>query len=95
MKDLDLMRTLRLLRRTVIMLQAELRQGHMDSGLLADIDAQMERGIATEPRCADLRVAVDVVRENTMTPRRELMRDSVRACEKLKEAIDEVLDQLG
>lgn len=94
MNDLDLARRLRVLRRTVLMLQTELRHGRMDEGLLTDIDEQMERGIASEPRCATLVANVDSMRESTLTPRAELLGDTVRACEKLRDGIDEVLGRL-
>jgi len=94
MNDLALMRMLRSLRPTVLMLQTELRHGRVDEALIADIDAQMERGIASEPRCADLVKRVDALRESTLTPRAELLMDTVRACEKLKDAIEEVVSRL-
>lgn len=94
MTDLALARALRTLRRTVLMLQTELRHGRIDEALIADIDAQMERGIASEPRCADLVRQVDALRESTLTPRAELLMDTVRACEKLKDGIEEVVSRL-
>lgn len=90
MTDLELSRRLRTLRRTVLMLQTELRHGNVDEALIADIDQQMEHGIGTDPRCETLRVPVDGLRENTMTPRAELVADTVRACEQLKDAIEDV-----
>lgn len=94
MTDQDLARRLRTLTRTLLMLETELRHGHLDEELLADIDQQMERGIALDPRCAGLRAMVDALRESTMTPRTELLGDTIRACEKLRAAIDEVLGRL-
>lgn len=79
MNNLDLARALRTLRRTVLMLQTELRHGRTDEALIADIDAQMERGIASDQRCADLVKRVDELRESTLTPRAELLMDTVRA----------------
>lgn len=94
MTDLDLARRLRTLTRTVLMLETELRHGRPDEELLTDIDQQMERGVALDPRCAVLREAVDALRENTMTPRAELLSDTIRACERLRDAIDEVAGRL-
>ncbi len=54
----------------------------------------MEDGIATEPRCTGLRAPVDALRESTLSPRAELFGDTIRACEKLSDAIDEVLGWL-
>ena len=95
MKDLDLARRLRRMRRTVLMLQTELRREHMDEPLLAEIDAQMEHGIGTEPRCVQLPSLVDALRESALSQRPEQFSDTVRACEKLKDAIDEVVSLLG
>lgn len=94
MTDLELSRRLRTLRRTVLMLQTELRHGNLDEALIADIDQQMEHGIGTDPRCETLRAPVDALRESTMTPRAELLTDTVRACEKLKDAIEDVTARL-
>lgn len=94
MTDPELMRSLRTLSRTVLMLQTELRYGRMDEGLLADIEAQMERGIAADQRCAGLVAAVDALRESTFTPRPELLSDTVRAGEKLRDVIDQVLGRI-
>lgn len=94
MTDLALARALRSLRRTVLMLQTELRHGRIDESLIADVDAQMERGIASDPRCIELVKRVDDLRESTLTPRAELLMDTVRACEKLKDAIEEVVSRL-
>lgn len=63
----DLGRALRQLRRTVLMLQTELREGRMDDGLLGEIEARMERGIGSDPRCGALRGLVDALRESTLT----------------------------
>ena len=95
MNDLELVRRLRRLRRTVLMLETELRMGHLDVGLLEEIEERLEHGIATEPRSAGLRGMVDAVRENTLTPRPELMRDTVRAAEKLRDAVDAIVDRIG
>lgn len=94
MTDLELERSLRTLRRTVLMLQTELRHGRVEEEILQDIDQQMERGIATDERCSKLVVAVDKLRESTLTPRAELHADTIRACDKLMDAIAIVLDQL-
>jgi len=95
MNDLDLARRLRVLRRTVLMLQTELRHDRVDDALIAEIDQQMEHGIATEPRCTHLPAAVDALRESAMHPRAELLPDTIRACEKLKDAIEGVVSALG
>jgi len=87
----DLGRRLKTLRRTVLMLETELRREHMDEGLLADIEKQLEDGIATHPRGATLRQHVDALRESTLTPRRELYTDTVRACVHLRDAIEGVI----
>jgi len=94
MTDQELSRALRVLRRTVMILETELRHGRLDDALITDVDAQMERGIASEPRCATLVANVDILRESTLTPRAELLGDTVRACEKLRDAIDEVVGSL-
>lgn len=94
MNDLDLSRRLRMLRRAVLMLQTELRNDHIDEALVQEIDQQMERGIGTEARCALLPAAVDALRESAMSTRTAMLRDTIRACEKLKDAIDEVLSRL-
>lgn len=95
MTALSLTRRLRTLTRTVLMLETELRHGHLDEELLADIDRQMEHGIGSDPRCAGLRELVDALRESTITPRAELYGDTIRACEKLKDAVDAVVGRLG
>lgn len=94
MNEVALARALRTLRRAVLMLQTELRHGRVDEALVAEIDAQMERGIASDPRCAELVKQVDALRENMLTPRPELLSDTVRACEKLKDGIEEVVSRL-
>ena len=94
MEDLDLVRRLRRMRRPVDKLQSDLRQRHMNEKLLAEIDTHMEHGIGTEPRCASLSALVDALRESTITPRPELYADTIRAAEKLKHAIDGVLNTL-
>lgn len=95
MDDLDLARRLRVLRRTVLMLQTELRRDHMDEGLIAEIDQQLEHGIATEPRCSALPGAVDALRESALSMAPERFGDTIRTCEKLKDAIEEVVSRLG
>lgn len=95
MNDLELTRRLRSLHRTVLMLETELRHGHVDEALIADIDRQMEHGIGMDLRCEDLRQAVDALRENTMTPRAELHGDTIRACERLKDAIQHIIGRMG
>ena len=77
------------------MLETELRHGTLDEELLADIDRQLEEGIATDPRCAGLRELVDALRESTLTSPPELYRNAVRACEKLKDAMEEVVALLS
>jgi hypothetical protein len=47
-----LARRLKTLRRTVLMLQTELRHERVDGGLLVEIKKQLEDGIASDPRCA-------------------------------------------
>ena len=94
MNDHDLSRRLLVLRRTARMLETELRHGHMDDELLADIDAQLEQGIAADQRGAALRAYVDALRESTLTPRRDLLADTVRCCAKLSDAIDALTSRL-
>ena len=94
MNDLDLARRLRALRRTVHMLETELRHEHLDEELLGHIEQQMEQGIATESRCVALVPMVDALRESTLTPRAELYRDTIRACEKLKDKLEGVVGRL-
>ncbi len=95
MEDLDLTRRLRRLRRAVDMLQTDLPHGHMNEELLAAIETQMEHGIATEPRCLGLVALVDALRESTLTPRPELYADTIRCCERLKDAIEGVVSKLA
>ncbi len=95
MTDIELSRALRHLRRTVDMLQTELRHGRIDAGLLDDIEARMERGLGTDPRCYGLNGQVDALRESTLTPRPELLGDAIRCCEKLKDAIEGISSRLG
>lgn len=85
-------RELRQLRRAVIMLQNELRSDHLDEQLLADIETMMDHGIATAPGCEALVTRVDQLRESTLTPRPELYRDAALACERLKDAIEVILE---
>ena len=94
MTDLDLSRRLKRLRRNVLMLQTELRHGHLDEQLLAEIEQQLEDGIATDVRSEGLRREVDALRESTLTPRPELFSDTIRACEKLNDAIEGVVNAL-
>ncbi|HMQ76025.1 MAG TPA: hypothetical protein PKE21_08875 [Flavobacteriales bacterium] len=94
MTDQELIRALRTLRRTVQMLGTELRHGRIDHALMAEIEGLMERGIAAEDRCVSLVHAVDSLRENTLTPRPELLSDTIRACEKLTDAIEELTGRL-
>jgi hypothetical protein len=94
MTDVDLARRLRGLYRTARMLETELRHGHLDQGLITEIDQQMEQGIGSEPRCTELCAVVDEMRESTMTPRQELFADTIRACDRLKDRIEGVLSLL-
>ncbi|HMZ49603.1 MAG TPA: hypothetical protein PLP28_11535, partial [Flavobacteriales bacterium] len=80
MSGTTLARQLRGLHRTVLMLETELRHGRVDEELIAGIDAQMERGIATAHGCEGLRALVDALRESTLTPRAELLSDTIRGC---------------
>lgn len=93
--DIELARRLRTLRRTVLMLQTELRHGHVDEGLIAEIDQQLDHGLGVDSRCERLPAAVDALRENTMTPRAELHGDTIRACERLKDEIEAIISRLG
>lgn len=95
MNDQELVRRLGRLRRTVLMLETELRVQHLDVQLLEEIEERLEHGIASEPRSAGLRDLVDALRENTLTPRPELMRDTVRAAEKLRDAVDEIIGRIS
>ena len=91
MDDLDLARRLKRLRRSVIMLQTELRREHLDQELISEIEQQMDHGISADPRSASLSLLVDSLRENILTPRAELFRDAARACEQFKDAIEGVI----
>lgn len=91
MTDQELSRALRALKRTVLMLQTELRHEHVDQGLIEEIDRQLERGISSDTRCEGLRKHVDALREDIMTPRQELFRDALRACDRLNDAVEGVL----
>ncbi|WKZ66600.1 MAG: hypothetical protein QY325_01445 [Flavobacteriales bacterium] len=94
MTDQELARALRALSRNALMLQTELRNGLVDEGLIADIEACMEQGISLDARCAALVGLVDALRESTLTPRAELLSDTIRACEKLRDGIERVLGRL-
>ena len=95
MNDLELVRRLRRLRRTVLMLETELRQGYLDDELLSDVDLQLEQGIATDPRSAHMRELVDALRESTLTASSVRYRNAIRACEKLKDAMEELAATLN
>jgi hypothetical protein len=71
------------------------RAYHLDKELIASIDAQLEDGIGSDPRGAGLRAFVDALRESTLTPRAELLADTVCACDKLSDAIEGVVAGLG
>lgn len=75
----DFARRLNTLRRNVLMLETELRQEQLDEDLLADIERQLEDGMAGRSRCAVPRQHVDTLRECTLTPRKELYADTVYA----------------
>ena len=94
MEDVDLARALKKLRRTVLMLQTELRHEHLDEVLLAEIESQMEAGISTDARGMHLRDQVDRLRENTLIPRSELFADCIKACERLMDAIQAIMESL-
>ncbi len=95
MNDLDLARRLNRLRRTVLMLETDLRNEYLNKDLLAQIDSQLELGIATEPRSAALRDLVDELRESSLARSEKMYADAIRACEKLKDAIEGVVEKLG
>lgn len=95
MTDTDLRPGLRQMHRTVLMLETELRREHLDNGLVAEIEAMMERGIATHERSAGLRDLVDALRETLLTPRPERCSDGVRLCRALRDAIDAILGRMG
>lgn len=95
MQNEDLVRRLRKLSRTVYMLQTDLRHGQLNTELLVEIELLLDNGIGTDPRCTGLVPLVDTVRENTLTPRPELYTDTARACEKLKDAIGDLVERLG
>ncbi len=95
MTDLELVRALRQLRRSADMLRTELRHGRVDEGLLADIEDRMERGIGTDVRSESLRPLVDMLRESLITPRPELLQDTIRACDKLMDAVEGIVARIG
>ena len=80
-------RELRRLHRTVLMMRTELQAGNVDEGLIADIGAQLEHGIALRPEARHLNELVDALREDLLTPRPELYRDGIRSCDRLMDAI--------
>ncbi len=94
MTDMELARALKRFRRTVLMLETELRHGRVDEELVSAVDAHMEEGLAADMRSAALRDQVDALRESLITPRPELHSDGIRACEKLNDAIEAVLARL-
>ncbi len=77
------------------MLRSELQQGMMDEALLADIDLQLEQGLAMEPRSAELRDHVDRLRESTLNSGSEMFADTIRAADKLNDAIEGILDRIA
>lgn len=83
-----LIRQLRRLKRTVDMLDTEFAQRRVDEGLLAELDLQLENGLANEPRAAELKPLIERLRENTLTPRTELYADGMGDCRRLKAAIE-------
>jgi hypothetical protein len=95
MDDQDLLQSLRRLRRAVDLLQTELRHGHMDEQLIDEIDQQMERGISTHARCTALGAKVDVLRENSRSKGTKRFTDTLRACDKLRDGIEGVVNSLG
>jgi hypothetical protein len=95
MTDLELVRALRQLRRSADMLRTELRHGRVDEGLLAEIEDRMERGIGTDVRSESLRPLVDMLRESLITPRPELLQDTIRACDKLMDAVEGIVARIG
>ena len=88
-------RQLRLLKRTVEQLEAEFAHGHVDEGLLADIDRMLEDGVADGPEAAHLKSLLEKLRENTLTPRAELYKDGIRDCRCVKATIEGVIAVLG
>ena len=82
------------MRRTANMLETELRQERLDGKLLEEMERQMENGIAGDARSSSLRTPVDALRESTLIARPELYKDSVRACARLKDAIEGILSKL-
>lgn len=94
MRDQDLINRLRLLRRTVETLETDLRRRHLNERSLGEVDSQMENGIASDPRCADLGKRVDALRESVLTPRQQLFQDAVRACWELKDAIEGIVSSM-
>ena len=63
--------------------------------MAASCRAHSVNGIAGVPRCAPVREAVDALRESTMTPRAELISDTIRGCDKLVDVIDGVLSEIS
>lgn len=83
-----LTRRLRRLKRTVEQLDACFAEQRVDTGLLAEIDLQLENGLAADPRTADLKGLLDDLRESTLAPRPERYADGVVCCRRVKAAIE-------
>ena len=94
MTDLDLVRQLKQLHRALLMFETDLRPGHLDEDLVATMERQVDV-ILSDDRCNALRDRYDALRESTLTPRHEMMRDTVRACEQLKDLINAMAAELG
>lgn len=95
MQDLELVRCLRQFTRTVNMLRSDLGQGHLNHDLLVEIESLLDNGPGMDERCAGIVAMVDYLRESTLTPRKELFTDTIRACDKLKDAITDLVDHIG
>ena len=94
MQNPDLLRRLRVMRRTVLILETELRRAHVDEKLVAELDTMLEEGIAADERCSPVRDLVDKLRETLLSTRVERYGDGVRVCQQLKDAIENVLSLL-
>lgn len=87
-------RQLRRLKRTVEQLGAGFAEQHIDAGLLAEIDLQLENGLAADARTADLKGLLDGLRECTLSPRPERYADGVVYCRRVKATIEGLMAEV-
>ena len=83
---------LRLLAGTIEQLHAGFVHEWVDARMMAEIDVIMASGLATAPRSAHLRSLLDVLRADIDGPREAVFNKAMRECERVKTAIEELID---